>query len=71
MYATTSSIKKMYMILLKCYFKVYLYDEHFMQFYLKYFKTIFFMKNIIWLTFYRLLLNIDTALYLRSGKLQK
>ena len=28
-------------------------------------------KNIIWLTFYRLLLNIGTALYIGSGKLQK
>ena len=29
-------------------------------------------NNIIWLTFYRLLLSMDnTALYLRSGKLQR
>ena len=55
-----------------CYFKVYLYDEHFMQFHRKYLKTILFhKKNTIWLTFYRLLLNNDTALYLRSGNLQK
>ena len=60
------------MILLKCYFKVYLWDEHFMKFHLKYFKIIFFYKkNVILLTVYRLLLDIDTAPYLGSGKLQK
>ena len=42
-----------------------------MPFHLNYFETILFIKNIIWLTFYSLLLNIDTALYLGSGKLKK
>ena len=28
-------------------------------------------KNINWSTFYRLLLNIDTALYLERGRLHK
>ena len=36
---------KHYVILLQCNFKVYVYDEHFMQFHPKYFKTIFFMKK--------------------------
>ena len=30
-----------------------------------------FIKNNIWLTFYRLLLNMDTALCIGSGKLKK